>query len=122
MLWAMLYYFLSGTSSGLIYDISDPVKQYLKVGAMASQIITINEEMLQEEAEFAEITAKAKQQLSEINTNRLASESDFTVVFTAQYQQLTASRNRILDQRFKMRELMSAEEWRNVYAAVSQQD
>lgn len=78
--------------------------------------------MLQEEAAFAEVTAETKKRLADINTNRLAAESDFTEVFTKLDAQRTVAREKVLDNRFRMRELMSAEEWRNVYAAVSQQD
>jgi len=123
MLWAMLYYYLSsGAGSGLVYDIEAPVKQHVKVEATVKQIIAINKEMLKEDAALVKDTEKAKKELANIHANRLASESDFAEAFAALDEKRALTREKILDGRFKMRELMTAEEWRSVYAAVSQQD
>ena len=123
MLWAMLYYYLfSVAGSGLVYDIEEPVKQHVKVEATVKQIIAINKEMLKEDAALVKATEKAKKELAKIHANRLASESDFAEAFAALDEKRALAREKILDGRFKMRELMTAEEWRSVYAAVSQQD
>jgi len=122
MLWAILYLYLTGGSGGLVYDIEDPVKQYVKVETTSDQIIAINKEMLNEEAVFWEQSAAVKKQLARINANWLATESEFTEIFAALDEQRAAAREKILDDRFKMRELMTAEEWSKVYAAVNQQD
>ena len=122
MIWVMLYYLLSGSPSGLVYDISDPVEQYVAVKETAKQIISINKEMLQEEAKQVEVNTKAKTLLAAINANRLATESDIKAVLTEVEKQRIVARNRIIEMRFGMRDLMSAEEWRNVYAAASQHE
>jgi hypothetical protein len=122
MLMAMLYLYLSGgANSWLVYDISDPVKQYVVVAETREQVIALNEQMLKEEAAFTQESGKFKRQLATINSNRLATASEFAEVFAALDAQRDAARERILDRRFKMRALMSAEEWQNVYAAVSPQ-
>ena len=124
MLWAILYFYLFGSSAGggLVKDISEPVKQNIKIEATAKQIIEINKKMLEEEADFNQTLLEARKQIAKINANRLASESEFIQVFAALDAQRAATREKILDNRFKMRELMSAEEWSRVYAAITPQE
>jgi hypothetical protein len=122
MLWAMLFYYLSTGSSGLVFDISEPVKQHVRNETTIKQIIAINEEMLKAEASLQNDTVKAKKQIAKINLNRHASEKEFAEAFAALDEKRARAREKILDGRFKMRELMTAEEWGSVYAETVQQD
>ena len=124
MLWAILYFYLFGSSAGggLVKDISEPVKQNIKIEATAKQIIEINKKMLEEELDFNQTLLEARKQIAKINANRLASESEFIEVFAALDAQRAATREEILDNRFKMRELMSAEEWTRVYTVITPQE
>lgn len=123
MLIAALYFYLFGGSvgDGLVFDVSEPVKQYVLVKATAKQVIAVNKDMLKEEAAFAKESKKPKKQLEKLNANRLATEGDFAAVFAVLDAKRAAAREKILDGRFKMRELMSAEQWRQVYAVASRE-
>ena len=48
--------------------------------------------------------------------------SEFTEVFAALDEKRAAAREKILNDRLKMRDLMTAEEWSKVCAAVSRKD
>ena len=121
MLWAMLFYYLfSGSSGGLVYDISKPVKEYVKDEATAKQIIAINKEMIEVEVSFKKVSKKSSEQLNAINENRLSTASEFEQAFAALDAQRTAAREQILERRFRMRALMSAKEWQSVYAAAAE--
>jgi len=117
MLWAMLFYFLFATSGGdvMVGDIEKPVKQYVQDEAKAEQVIAINKKMLSEEAALKEDIAKARKQIAELHGNRLASEAEFTKNFAALDQKRADSFEKMVDSRFKMKELMTAEEWSSVY-------
>ena len=101
---------------GLVKDIAKPVKQHVLDKTKATQIIEINKEMLEAEAAFAKDVAKAKKQLAKLNGDRLAPEGEFDAVFTALAKKRTDTREGIIDRRFKIKELMTAAEWNNVYA------
>ena len=124
MLFALLFLYLFGGSGvdGMVKDIAKPVKEYVQDKAKAKQIIAINEEMLGEEAALRKDTGKAKKQVAKINGNRLASEAEFAEVFAVLDQKRAEAREKILENRFKMKELMTAGEWSRVYATADQQD
>ena len=123
MLFAMLFYYIftlysSGGSDGLVLDITKPVKQYVHDAAKAKQIISVNAEMMSEEAAFEKDEKKAKKQLAKLNSNRLSSEAELNEVFSTLDQKRADARVTILDRRFKMKEMMTAAEWNSVYATA----
>jgi hypothetical protein len=124
MLWAMLIYYFSSSSGMdlLVKDIEKPVKQYVQNEATAKQIISINKEMRSEnESANKEIKAE-KKLLAKVNRNRLATDAEFDEAFDAIDQMRATAREKILDGRFKMKELMTAGEWSDVYAAADQKN
>ena len=118
-----LYFLLFSTSSldALVIDIAKPVKQYVLVEATAKQILAINKEMLSDAADFEKDTKNTKKQLAKLNGNRLASESEFDNAFAALDQKRADARDKIVENRLKMKALMTAEEWSKVYAAEGPQ-
>jgi hypothetical protein len=127
MLWAILFLYLyshfsSGGGEGLVRDIAKPVKQYVQDEVKAKQIIAINKEMLNEEAAFVKDIVKAEIRLAKLNGNRLASEAEFIEIFAALDQKRAGAREKILYNRFKMKGLMTAEEWSNVYQTAGRQN
>jgi hypothetical protein len=124
MLLAMLYYFLFATSGGdgIVADIAKPVKQYVQDEAKAEQVIAINKKMLSEEAALKEDIAKAREQIAKRNGNRLASEAEFTKIFAALDQKRADFFKKLVDSRFKMKELMTAEEWRSVHVMAGPEE
>lgn len=122
MLIGILVFFLFGSSSsGLVVDITKPVKQVIEESARANQIITINKDMLKEEATFAKAVEKAKKQLAKLNRDRLTPAAEFGELLLALDQRRTETFNSIVADRFKMKELMTAAEWSRVYSLVSSQ-
>jgi hypothetical protein len=116
MLWALLFYYLfSSGTHGLVKDIAKPVKQYVHDETRAKQIIATNKEMQSEEAALDKDTKKIKKRLAKLNENRLTSEEEFQALFAALDQKNADAREKILDSRFKMKGLMTAEEWNNVH-------
>ena len=124
MLIAALFFLLFSSHAGdfQVYDIEKPVKQYVVDTAKVKQILAINKAMLSEEADFNKNNITIKKQLAKINENRLAAESEFADAFTAIDAKRAAVREKILDDRFKMKALMTAEEWNQVYAKTSQEN
>ncbi len=116
-----LFFFSAGGSDGLVFNINEPVKQYILDKATAKQVIAINKEMLNEETDFEKDSGKAKKQLAKLNGNRLSSDASFDEVFTALDQKRAATRDKIVENRFRMKELMTAEEWNKIYATVTPQ-
>ena len=117
MLIGILVFFLFGSSSsGLAVDITKPVKQIVEESARAKQIISINKDMLKEEAAFAKVLKKAKKQLAKLNRNRLTSESEFEELLLVLDQRRAEALSRIMADRFKIKELMTATEWGEVYS------
>jgi hypothetical protein len=124
MLWALLFYYLfsSSGSDGLVKDIAKHVKEYVHDEATAKQIIAINKEMIREDTTIEKEIAKIKKKLSKLNANRLTSEPEYDAVFTTLDQKRADAREKILDGRFKMKGLMTAAEWNNVYAKAGKQN
>ena len=123
MLIAMLIYYISslfggGSSDGLVKDIAKPVKEYVQDAAKVKQILAINKEMLVTEETFAKDIAKAKESLEELNGNRQTTAAEIVAIFADMDQKRAAAREMIVADRFKMQALMTAEEWRKVYAPV----
>lgn len=100
----------------LIYDISEPVKEYVQDKETAKQIITINEAMLEEVDLFVKDFAEAGKSLAELNGNRSTTDDEFQAVFTALELQRADIHEQILDGRFQMKELMTVEEWNQVFS------
>jgi hypothetical protein len=124
MFWAMLFYFLFVTSGGdgMVIDIAKPVKKYVQDEARAEQVIAINKKMISEEAALNEDIAKARKQIAELNGNRLASEAEFAEIFAALDQKRADSFEKMVDSRFKMKELMTAEEWSKVHVTAGPEE
>jgi DNA primase large subunit len=119
MLWALLFYYLfSSSSHGLVKDVAKPVKQYVHDEARAKQIIATNKEMQSEETALEKDTKKIKKRLAKLNENRLTSEAEFQALFAALDLKSADAREKILDSRFKMKGLMTAEEWNNVHVTA----
>ena len=119
MVFILLYLvtlFCGGASDGLVVDIQKPVKEYVQDKAKVKEILVLNEAMLDADAAFQKELKAAKKSLAELNGNRQASEAELAAVFTTLDQKRAAARATILDDRFKMKALMTADEWRNVYA------
>ena len=114
-----LFFFSAGGVDGLVINIAEPVKQHVLDKATVKQVIAINKEMLKEDADFKKDSATAKKQLAKLNNNRLSSETSFDEVFVALDRKRAAIREKIVENRFRMKELMTAEEWKNVYSAAS---
>ena len=117
-----LMMFSSGAGDFLVVDISKPVEQFVVDTVKAKQIIVINQAMLNDEAEFNKDYMAFKGQLVKINAKRLAIESEFEGVFATIDAKRTAAREKILDHRFKMKALMTADEWHKVHAKTHQVD
>ena len=119
MLIAALLLALHGGHSHSALDISGPVKEYVTVPARAEQIIAVNKEMIDGEAAFESLVDRIRKRLADANDQRLASREAFAQAFASYDREHAAARERSLNLRFAMRELMTAEEWRNVFAAAS---
>jgi hypothetical protein len=104
---------------GLVQDIKKPVKEYVQDKAAVKQILVLNAGMLDTEAALQKDLKAAKKSLAKLNGNRLASEAEIVAVFAAFDQKRAEARTKIVDDRFKMKELMTAEEWGKVYATPS---
>jgi len=127
MLWAILFLYLyshfsSGCGDGLVKDIAKPVKQYVQDEAKAKQVIAINKEMLNEDAAFEKDIVKAKKNLAKLNGTVLPPRPSLLKFFAALDQERAGAREKIVDSRFKMKGLMTAEEWSNVYATAGRQN
>jgi hypothetical protein len=124
MLWAMLIYYFSSSSGMdlLVKDIEKPVKQYVQNEATDKQIISINKEMRSENVSANKDIKEEKKLLAKVNRNRLATDAEFDEAFDAIDQMRATAHEKILDGRFKMKELMTAQEWTNVYAAADQKN
>jgi len=122
MIWALLYlYFFGGASVDLsIMNIAKPVKQYVLDEVKAKEIIAINKAMMSEAAAVEKEIATAKKELVKLNGSRLTPPAEFNAAFAALERKRADARQRILDLRFKMKELMTAAEWNSVYAAIAQ--
>jgi ERCC4-related helicase len=105
-----------GGSSGLVQDVKKPVKEYVQDAAKVKALLVLNEEMLDTEAAFQKDLKAAKESLAELNLKRQSSEAEFVASFTAIDQLRAAAREKIVADRFQMKALMTAEEWRKVYA------
>ena len=119
MFWALLFAYLIilfGGGEGLAKDISKPVKQHVQDEARMKRILAINEAMLKEEAKLAENISKTRKSMAKLNRNRSTSGDELQAVFIAVEQKRTEAREKILDGRFKMKALMTAEEWSKVFA------
>jgi hypothetical protein len=124
MLWAMLIYYFSSSSGMdlLVKDIEKPVKQYVQNEATAKQIISVNKEMRSENEFVNKDIKEEKKRLAKINGIRLATDAEFDEAFDAIDQMRATAREKILDGRFKMKGLMTAQEWTSVYAAADQKN
>jgi hypothetical protein len=112
---------LFGGGTGLVIDIKKPVKEYVQDKAKVKEILVLNAAMLDTEAALQKDLKTAKKSLAKLNGNRLASESEIVAAFEAFDQKRADARARIVDDRFKIKGLMTVDEWRNVYATDSQQ-
>ena len=110
-----------GGLAGLVPDIQKPVKEYVQDAAKVKEILALNEAMLDTEAALQKDLKAAKKSLAKLNGKRQSSTAEFVAVFAAMDQQRAAAREKIVADRFKMKALMTAEEWRNVYAPAKAQ-
>lgn len=116
MIWALLYvYFFGSSNHGLVKDITNPVKKLVLDEAKAKEIIEINKAMLKADEALNKDLQKAQKQLAELNRNRLVPESEFANLHAALDQQRVEVRNKIVADRFRMKSLMTAEQWTAVY-------
>jgi hypothetical protein len=119
MIWAMLYFYFFGSSNqGLVKDLSKPVKKLVLDDAKAREIIDINQGMLKADKALAQDLEKAQKQLADLNRNRLVPESEFAKIHVALDQQRTAVREKLVEDRFRMKSLMTAEQWASVHGAT----
>jgi len=111
--------FGGGAVESLVIDITKPVKTVVQDQARVKQILAINAEMLKAEAALQKEFKAAKKTLAELNGNRMTSEAEIVAVFAAFDLKRAEARAKIVENRSKMMALMSAEEWRNVYATAT---
>ena len=117
MILVLLYMALFGGGGvTLVQDIEKPVKEYVQDAVRVKQILVLNEEMLDTEAALQKELKAAKKELAKLNGNRLSSEAEITATFQAMEQKRAEARTKIVSDRSKMKDLMTAEEWRSVYA------
>ena len=113
--------FGGGGLAGLVPDIQKPVKEYVQDAAKVKEILALNETMLDTEAALQKDLKAAEKSLAELNGNRQTTAAEFVAVFAAMDQLRAVAREKIVADRFKMQALMTAEEWRNVYAPAQPQ-
>lgn len=119
MIWAILFaciFMMFGGDAGLVKDLSKPVKQHVQDDGKIKEILTLNEAMMKEEAAFAKAVKEARKSLAKLNRDRLTSAEEFQAVFTPLQQQRAETREKIVADLFRMKALMTADEWCKVFA------
>lgn len=106
---------LFGSGTGLVPDIEQSVKKHIKDQARSEQILVLNAAMLDAEKALQQDIKVAKKSLAELNGNRQAAEADLVSVLATLDARRAAARAKILDDRFRMKALMTADEWHLVY-------
>lgn len=107
-----------GDTAGLVFDIEKPAKEYVQDSARVKQILAINKEMLKADEALQKELKAARKTLDKLNENRQTSAAEFSAAFADMDQKNSAARGKIVTSRFRMKELMSADEWHSVYAAA----
>ena len=119
MIWAILFatiFMMLGGDAGLVKDLSKPVKQHVQDEAKVKEILALNEAMMKEEAAFSKGVKEARKTLAKLNRDRLTSAEELQAVFTTLQKQRAETREKMVDDLFRMKALMTADEWSRVFA------
>ncbi len=119
MLLALLFMLLMGPggSEGRVVDVSTSVKEQVADPGKRKEILGILKKIQAEDLQSAKEVAAARAALVRLNRDRLCASEEMLAV----YSDLDAKRSRslqaILEERFRMKRLMTEEEWQRVHAA-----
>jgi hypothetical protein len=112
----ILYFMYAlGLGGSTLADIKGDLKTYVADSARADQIVSHLEEV---ESIISSDNKKIKEihvEVERLNANYDSTDEQYAAVLEKGHKITLDSRNRILEQRFKMKKLMSHEEWVAVF-------
>ena len=102
---------------GLVHDFSARIGACIPDRTLAKQVTACNREMLEAEASFNEHAARARASLIELNRRRDVTTQELEAAFVSLDAERAKARDAAVAARFRMKALMTAEQWNCVHAA-----
>ncbi len=112
---ALILMYVLGLGGSTIDVIKDDVKTYVVDSERANEIVIVLSEMEDVMANYYKQIDEIHEEVQQLNAEYDSSEDEYTAVAEKGHEIVLDVRSRVLDQRFKMKELMTHEEWAAVF-------